>query len=63
MSQENTFVPRGLDRRRLLRGMAVAGGLGAGGMAALLPRTALACHTYVSANGSKGSGATAADLA
>ena len=63
MSQEKAFVPRGLHRRRLLRGAAVVGGLGAGGTLGLLPRTALACHTYVSASGSKGCGAYAADLA
>jgi hypothetical protein len=63
MSQENAIAPRGLLRRRLLRGAAVVGGLGAGGTLGLLPRTALACHTYVSANGSKGCGAYAADLA
>ena len=63
MSQENAIVPRGLHRRRLLRGMAAAGIFAAGGILVLLPRPALACQTYVSANGSKGCGAYAADLA
>jgi hypothetical protein len=61
MSQENPVAPGGVHRRRLLRGVTAIGALGAGGLA--LPRTAFACHTYVSANGSKGCGAYAADLA
>ncbi len=57
-------MPQQSYRRRLLRGAAAVGSVGVGAALGLLPRTALACHTYVSSvDGAKGCGAYTRDLA
>ncbi len=64
MLLESKSTPHEQYRRSLLRGAAAVGGVGLGGMLGLLPRTAFACHTYVSpVDGAKGCGPYTRDLA
>ena len=64
MPLQEGSMPQQSYRRQLLRGAAAIGSVAVGATLGLLPRTALACHTYVSSvDGAKGCGAYTRDLA